>query len=157
MVDFNPTVVAATIAGFALLTGAFLTAFVTSRLKISEFRQRWIDELRSDLADYLAATQRLFRAHIENKEEWKLFKRGNEASVIFYRIKLRINPNENEFKEEDDQFLAALERVRSPLGLDQMMAETHWAEASEDILLKGRKLLKREWDRTKTVFWRWKA
>jgi hypothetical protein len=158
MLDFvNPTIGAAAIAALALLVGALVTQFVSSRLKISEFRQRWIEELRKDIADYLGATQRHFMAYAENQEPWKLFKLGNESSVIFYRIKMRINPNENKFKKEDDEFISSLERLRSPEGIDQMMAEHHWAEASEILLLSARKLLKREWDVTKKIFWRWSS
>jgi len=45
------TVVAAVIAG--LISVVALT--LTKEQKTSEFRQAWIDGLRSDLADYLAA------------------------------------------------------------------------------------------------------
>jgi hypothetical protein len=93
---------------------AVTAAWLTRLLKISEFRQAWINALRDDLAAYLGATQKWFHAYSRGEEEWKLFSMGNEASVILYRIKLRFNPNENKFKQQDDDFLAALDEIKNP-------------------------------------------
>jgi hypothetical protein len=56
------TAVIAATAGVAV---AFFTAWLARRLKISEFRQAWINDLRKDIADYLGASQRWFNAHLE--------------------------------------------------------------------------------------------
>jgi hypothetical protein len=95
-------------------TSSSHAAWLTRLLKISEFRQAWINALRDDLAAYLGATQKWFHAYSRGEEEWKLFSMGNEASVILYRIKLRFNPNENKFKQQDDDFLAALDEIKNP-------------------------------------------
>jgi hypothetical protein len=80
---------------------------------------------------------------------------GNEASVIFYRIKMRINPNESPHKKSDDEFIAALAKLRNPLLVPKEAAETHWGEASEDALEKARLLFKREWETTKRMGMPW--
>jgi hypothetical protein len=92
-------------AFIALLAGIIATvvaAWLTRLLKISEFRQAWINALREDIGAYLGATQKWFHAYSRGEEDGKLFAMGNEASVILYRIKMRFNPNQNESKQEDD-------------------------------------------------------
>jgi hypothetical protein len=98
------SIMAAIIALFA----AVIVALLARSLKISEFRQAWINDQRKDVADYLGVTQRWFKAWSSGEEEWKLFSMGNEASVIFYRIKMRINPNENKYKVEDESAMSHL-------------------------------------------------
>ena len=83
---------------------------------------------------------------------------GNEASVILYRIKLRFNPDENEFKQQDDDFLAALDEIANPGAFAAAIAETHWGNTSANIMLQARAILKREWEITKRFFvWPWTA
>jgi hypothetical protein len=77
---------------------------------------------------------------------------GNEASIILYRIKLRLNPNENKNKKEDDEFIAALEKIKNPASLRSTAVVGHWATAAEEIMIRGRKLLKREWQTTKLFY-----
>src|SRR5712671_151848 len=140
-------ILTAVIAGGVALGAAVLAAWLSRRLKISEFRQAWINDLRLDVADYLQKTQKWFKEYGESKEDFKLFSQGNDASVILYRIKMRLNPNERKHEE----FIATLEKIRTPYSLPKEMAEHHWATAAEDILEKARVLLKREWEVTKRM------
>jgi hypothetical protein len=126
---------------------------LSRRLKVSEFRQAWINSLREDIANYLGVTQRWFHATKMKEEQWKLFAVGNEASVILYRIKMRINPNENSNKREDDEFIAALEKIQTTGGVPDANLETHWATAAAEVTLRARKMLKREWETTKQFTW----
>jgi hypothetical protein len=145
------SIMAAIIALFA----AVIVALLARSLKISEFRQAWINDQRKDVADYLGVTQRWFKAWSSGEEEWKLFSMGNEASVIFYRIKMRINPNENKYKVEDESFLEALAKLRMPYTLSKQDAESYWSKAAEEIVEQSRLLFKREWEATKRrmVWW----
>jgi hypothetical protein len=143
--------VATIIAAIIAVCSAVVVAWLTRRLKISEFRQAWIIDLRKDVADYLGVTQRWFKSYADGEEHWKSFAMGNEAGVILARIKMRINPNENKYKKEDDEFIASLEQLRNPYSLPKEDAQTHWARASEDIVAKARLLLKREWEVTKRM------
>ena len=134
-----------------------LTGGLARRLKISEFRQAWISSLRDDIAAYLGTTQRWFNAASREEEGWKQFGMGNEATVILYRIRLRINPHENVHKKEDDEFLNALAKIQSPSNIPKAMLESYWAEAADDVADKARKLLKREWETTKRMrLWQWR-
>lgn len=144
-------IIVALIAFAAGVCVAAVTGGLSRRLKISEFRQAWINDLRNDVADYLGRTQKWFYAYGKQEEDWKLFNMGNEASVILYRIQMRINPNENEYKKDDDAFLAALLTLRSPGAVPPLAADTHWAEVSVEVISKARRLLKREWEITKRM------
>jgi hypothetical protein len=146
---------AAVIAAIIALCAAILVAWLGRRLKISEFRQAWINDLRKGVADYLGVTQRWFKGHKEKQDEWKLFSMGNEASVILYRIKMRINPLENVNKKSDDEFLAALEKLRNPKLAPEHAIEAYWGSAAEDAVEKARLLFKREWEITKRMGMPW--
>ncbi|WP_354114272.1 hypothetical protein [Bradyrhizobium sp. RT3a] len=135
------------------MTVSIVAGRLSRRLKVSEFRQVWINSLRDDIASYLGVTQRRFHAAKMEEEQGKLFVMGNEASVILYRIKMRINPNENRHKEEDEAFIAALEKIQTTDGVPEVQLERHWATAAAEITLLARKLLKREWDTTKEFTW----
>ncbi|WP_194391704.1 hypothetical protein [Bradyrhizobium sp. CCBAU 51765] len=147
------SILVALISFVAGVTVSVVAGRLSQRLKVSEFRQAWINSLREDIASYLGITQRWFHAAKMEEEPGKLFAMGNEASVILYRIKMRINPNENKHKREDDEFIASLERIQTTGGLPAVGLETHWATAAAEITLLARKLLKREWDITKQFRW----
>jgi hypothetical protein len=77
----------------------------------------------------------------------KLTTIGNEAKIILYRIKLRINPlDTNPTKAEDKQFLAQLDRVIDPMSAAPPNPRSSHNEEIEKALLLGRLLLKREWE-----------
>src|SRR5262249_25409587 len=135
---------------------AISVAWFGRRLKISEFRQQWINEQRKDVADYLGATQRWFAAYAKGEEAGKLFLMGNEASVILYRIKMRVNPLENPDKAADDAFIASLEKLRNPdLAPSKQTAEAYWGGAPEEVLRQAQLLFKREWTVTKKMGFPW--
>jgi len=93
------TVLAALIAGAISLVATTLS----KEQKISEFRQAWIDGLRSELAAFLSASRAFARSiealHSENQKESPFSKEKVSelrltAAESVYRIKLRLNPNE---------------------------------------------------------------
>ena len=77
----------------------------TQSIKISEFRQKWIDDLRNDISAYVGAAEKWFRKwdeinplpseKKEKREREDLFPIANDARVILHRIKLRFNPEDN--------------------------------------------------------------
>jgi len=97
--DFYPATVD---RAFAAVSAAAIAAWVSRAIKISEFRQAWINDLRKDIADYIGAAERWFRKYDElntltaperaDREQRELFPIANEARVILWRIKLRFNP-----------------------------------------------------------------
>jgi hypothetical protein len=142
--------------------GAFIAQWLSRRTKISEFRQAWIDDLRQDIADYVGASQRWFRKWEELneldgldsspkrgiREPKELFPIANEAMIILWRIRLRLNPRENRYKTQDDQFLACLDDLLNP-GKFAPEPRTRWLQLANDAVEKGREILKREWEVTK--------
>ena len=105
-------------AVIAAATGsAWLTAWATRKGRISEFRQKWINELRADVAAFLGAVRRYRDARGSEPGEAARY----EADQIYNRIELRINPRQNSNKEEDDKFLKVLEALlkKPPKGASQ--------------------------------------
>lgn len=151
------TVVAALIAG--LLSIVNLT--LNKEQKTSEFRQAWIDGLRGDLAAFFAAARAFARAsglvHAAGSEyveqtvvhisDQKLGDLRHEAAETYYRIKLRLNPDEPEHVELVrllDQAIAAQNKMLSTKSDD---AET--LKAVERAVDYSRPVLKTEWRRVK--------
>src|ERR1700722_7338246 len=105
---------------------ALLAPAVAYRLKIAEFRQAWINELRKDIADYVGVCRKWVGAYdrysqLEPSDETRpdifkneLFPIATDAFVLFFRIKMRINPLESETKKDDDELLAALASLTDP-------------------------------------------
>jgi len=132
-------------------------------VKISEFRQKWIDSLRDDVAAYIGATHKWVRKYEEvnaivefekkgKKEREEFLPLQNDALVILSRIKLRINPLKNRYKKEDDAFLLALDKLLDLGKLEPSeisTIEVGWRKAADDAIERARKILKREWEVTK--------
>lgn len=138
-------------------------------IKISEFRQAWIIDLRRDISDYIGAAQRWFRKYDElndpdlgssergRREGAELFPIANEALVILRRIKLRLNPRANRDKAEDDAFLRSLDDLLNPGKLDEQHLEPSWHKLADQTVGQAREILKREWEMTTHPIWRWKC
>ncbi|WP_029585336.1 hypothetical protein [Bradyrhizobium sp. URHD0069] len=136
---------------------------ISRSVKVSEFRQKWIDALREDVAAYIGAAHKWVRKYEEinniismeerdQKDRDELLPVQNDALVTLSRIKLRINPNKNRYKNEDDAFLLALEKLIDPNKLppiDPATIEVSWRKAAEEAIELTRRILKREWEVTK--------
>jgi len=100
--------------GAALITAciSFVNLTLSKEQKTSEFRQAWIDALRNDLAAFFSvsrafarfieAEKRISNPHPGQKSVFganKLEEFRHTAAETFYRIKLRLNPNEVEHSE----------------------------------------------------------
>lgn len=128
-------------------------------IKISEFRVKWIEELRSEIANFVGVAHRWIRLFEEfndltdqgakakfEKEQVRPVQ--NEALVILYRIRMRINPrNDSPTKTEDDSFLQALLDLLNPGKFPQ--GEPSWISSANETVELARKILKREWEETK--------
>lgn len=151
------TVVASLIAGLI----SFVNLTLTKEQKTSEFRQAWIDALREDLAEFFACSRAFARAtetfHLlgpNYKEKAALLISDQKVSDIRYqvaearyRIKLRLNPDEEEHQEllrlidlvvaEQNNMLAEKSEVAPTLGAIELAAEY------------AAPILKKEWERVK--------
>jgi hypothetical protein len=133
--------------------------------KIAEFREKWLAELRRDIADFVGAAERVlqkweeinqlpFRTsrQVAEKDRRRIEEQEpltNTARIILWRIRLRLNPRENETKAADDEFLAILEALWNPTLFNPSNGRTAWYRQADRAIELGRELLKREWDVTK--------
>jgi hypothetical protein len=150
---------AAILGAAAVVSAAIVAGRISNATKISEFRQTWIDNLRKDIADYVGTTHRWVRKYEElNKlqpfehhikiarERNELFPIANDARVILWRIRLRLNPRENKYKVEDDALLSSLLDLLDPQGKQN---EASWIKSADSAVEQAREILKREWEVTK--------
>lgn len=141
------TVAAALIA--ALVT--FLATVLSKEQKTSEFRQQWIDGLRTDLSDLCGEAvvlaimskrlegQALKREELERAIELR-YSNLVKARALATRIELRLNPSEHA------ALLHVLGGLREKLGAQSPDAVN---AALDKLVDSSKSVLKFEWDRVK--------
>lgn len=139
-------------AALIAATVAFVVAVLSKELKTSEFRQAWIDGLRTDIAEMVAIAQMTAhaatarRAYGEEKEKIVQFLYEKHSDFISIqtrknRILLRLNPAEH------TRLIGAVSTLADFSPLD---AEDQAIEASvEQLLAESQPVLKAEWERVK--------
>jgi hypothetical protein len=125
------------IAGSLLIAFVSLLGLIISKeMKVSEFRQAWIDALRDDLSDLISHVSAIREEHSSGDL------RASELAIYkaMARIRLRLNMDGDEEKA-----LAA--RIYS---LGDVLTATHTTSEvqteSEQILSTAQILLKKEWE-----------
>lgn len=148
--------------------GAVIAGVLTRELKISEFRQEWINELRKDIADYIGLARKWFRLYEElndsslemavraEKERKELFPLANDALVVLWRIKLRFSPRENLYKQQDERLLQSLLNLIDPGKTGAEIPGRSWQRAADETVELAREILKREWEITKRPWLKWR-
>ena len=112
------------------------SADVQMSSKIAEFRQKWINNLRRDLAKLNA----IHYYAVENKENGASNKHLEKAKNITTRVKLYMNPNDPLYPELCDLF----KEYENLNNMDEFeRTEKKYIDISQE-LLKG------EWDRLKS-------
>jgi len=148
--DFDIKVIVAVIAVFV----SFIGLIITKEQKTSEFRQKWIDEIRSDIASLMGclsefSTNWLVLGNQEYIEARKKFLTDNislinEIHVLFYRIELRLNPN------KDEKLIQVLKDIGSMIkSPNKMNQDSMFNDLTEKLNLQSHDMLKKEWDRVK--------
>lgn len=149
------------------LVVALIAPAVAHALKLAEFRQAWINELRKDVAEYMGLARKWAKGyeHYEeliareaphdqlNAKEAEVSAVLTEARVLMWRIQMRINQLENQNKALDDEFLAALASltdVRTVRPNEPDVSE-RWHSLAGHAVTQSRLLLKREWEVTKQL------
>jgi len=112
-------VCAALIAGFF----SYLNLIISKESKVSEFRQNWINELRTEIGEFAASTNALALLHREvakkamTTKEWldKSLPVIDKLDKAYTAITLRINGVEENKKHKviNEKFLSALEATRT--------------------------------------------
>ena len=139
MLQFNDTVAAAMIAALA----SWLSLVISKESKISEFRQKWIDGLRKDMAAFIGETSR-YHAYILGLTKEYAPERANE---LMSRIRLRLNLKE----KKHDNLFKAIEEYRTFIteshGVkDVMKCQDNAGEKTDEIALLAADVLKTEWN-----------
>lgn len=151
------TVVAALIAAAI----SFVTLTLNKEQKTSEFRQAWIDGLRSDLASFLAAVRAFARATQEHAHgeangdsktpfaftEEAVSTLRHQVAEVRYRIQLRLNPKEVNHQELLRLMAAAVDKQQKAI-VGQAKTEEVLA-AVEAAAIFAPQVLKAEWERVK--------
>jgi len=145
---------------------ALIAPMVAHTIKLAEFRQTWINDLRKDIADYIGLCRKWMRTYDDSddnlygfemsdkKQKSKdMFSIANDALVVLWRIKMRINPRENRYKLQDDQLIEALGDLLNPGKLTPTGSdlEAAWRKRAESAVDQSREVLKREWEVTKQL------
>ena len=151
--------IGAVAAAIITAVAATTAAWISRSIRISEFRQKWIDELRSDISSYVGVAEKWFRKwdeigvlsgdEKETREHDELFPIANEARVIVRRIRLRFNPEANPSKDEDEEFLKNLVDLINPGTL--LPEKILWDSMADRAVQNARRILKREWEVTKRI------
>jgi hypothetical protein len=137
-------ILGATITGLVSLLGLI----ISKENKISEFRQSWIDALRSELASLVAHLYAI-HAGLANipADDWWAQARDDYlgANRCFVSVRLRLNPREKS-SQTILELLDALEKCFAPgvaPSVDQL------APLEKKLVSESHALLKREWDRVR--------
>lgn len=141
------TIVAALIAAIV----ALLSLIIAKENKTSEFRQAWIDALRSEIGDAISSASALFILLDAGKKDAPdniFMDTWSKTTATLARIDLRLNLN-----EPDHQKLAGLLRHAEQMLRDADDGKPSTREQREqlqdDVVEISRSILKREWDRVK--------
>lgn len=155
--------------GAALIAAlfTFINLVSTKEAKISEFRQKWIDDLRADIANFVSKmdlvlalskegkylTQNAANLTSDDLDELNRLREQctahfTDAKRSYTFIQLRINKIESdeEAKTINKEFLAALKKTNiNPVHSDAREYSGHL----DDLVDKASALLKMEWKRVK--------
>ncbi len=129
---------AALIAGLISVVGLM----ITNQSKVSEFRQKWINELRDDIASVITHGFAIYEW--DGKDHKALNKAFSGMHRVTARISLRLNPQE----KETTLLLSKMNDMRKVL-------HTEGAEfedvnlAAQQLTQAGQTILKKEWTRVK--------
>lgn len=138
-----------------VMIGAITAAIIARGVKISEFRQAWINELRSDITEYVTKAHEWIEQYEEFNDEEnqnrkaklapKLHRSKYEALHYLNRIKLRFKPND----VDGNRLVAKLGDLLDPGKLVPPNRYASWRALSDAAVFDARILLKEEWEATK--------
>lgn len=137
----------------AALIGAiisFVGLIIAKESKVSEFRQAWIDDLRSELSKFLANVNAVVDAQYlsfdsSNERFEKLQPYFSSLNETYYLVALRLNDDEQLAKNLKSCMVSISTTVTSGLAIDQLAFE----KARIEYISLSNRLLKIEWTRVK--------
>lgn len=145
-------------AVFITATVAILVAFMTRALKISEFRQAWINGLRDEISEYMSKADEWiemwldFNGESDQQVKAEMDPKLNGVKYDAFRMLRKI---EMRFKPDDQKanaLLLSLLNLLDPAKLTSQSPYSGWRRQADDSVLQARHLLKEEWESTKNPF-----
>lgn len=147
--ELPPAALGAVIAAVITSTLAFVGIMVGKDQKTSEFRQAWIEGLRTDVSEYLSAAWSIWREvkHGDaNKPMWERVRdHATEEARLATRINLRLNFREQPSKDLDDKIKALTKSIQGWQATSFEDIKT----ASDEVEKATSIILKTEWERVK--------
>ena len=139
-------IIAATVAGAISL----VSLIISKENKTSEFRQLWIDALRSELSTYVSHSMEIHRHRVWDREssdeKWDSisdsYQKVNESIT---KIRLRLNPTENPSK----QILLLLKEYEKAFSNNEYPSQEDFSKLNHNFVEASQKLLKSEWNRVR--------
>ena len=138
--------------GAALIAGAvsLLGLVISKEQKVSEFRQAWIDALRSDVASLIShvnAIHGAFQAGFGNKGQ--IWQHAREdfigANSAVANIRLRLNPSEKQCEE----VLGLVTELERELAVGNAPSHKRLDKIEHELVASVQVLLKAEWIRVR--------
>lgn len=145
-------ITAALIAAFA----AIFAALMARELKISEFRQAWINGLRDEISEYTTKAHEWMDLYLDTNASYdqaykeEMYRKLNalkyESFRAYRKIQMRFKPTD----EAANKLLASLLGLVDP-GKSGVNADAYgiWRKHADETILEARYLLKEEWETTK--------
>ena len=140
------------IVALIAVLASFLGLIISKEHTISEFRQKWIDEIRDDIASLIGnLTQYHISWMIQDKKAKKITFLAENTSLIndtfglLRRIQLRLNPIKD--KSLIDKLLEIEKVMVSPEKLDE---DECFQKLTDGLLSQSHEMLKTEWDKVKS-------
>ena len=151
-------VAAATVVAALITAIASLVSLVNSKeQKTTEFRQAWINSLRTEVANFQSQARYIAGAiHNAKRFDPNCFTRDSKAyetyaenradmSNAYYLISLHFKPDDEDFKKLKILMESALDQLRKPGSLSFESIN----KTLEDTTREVRTVLKEEWERVK--------
>lgn len=147
---FVGPIVAAVIGGGV----AFIASVLSKEQKTSEFRQAWIDAIRTDLSEFVSLIVVMHDSLIVRERSGEtteqrvqfLFEHRRDfiqMEALSAKIKLRLNP------EEHSNFIALIDLIQDIKNDTRKIGDKESDLVAKKIIYESQKLLKLEWRRVK--------
>jgi endonuclease/exonuclease/phosphatase (EEP) superfamily protein YafD len=115
---------------------------------LTKNRQEWINDIRNTLAHFIVSTHRCRNSLMVTPEKRDLDRIGSnvdEAWLHLTRLRLLINSKENDHRDLVEKANLMFDMIQKDGGQPSLM------EVERDLLVKGQEILKREWERVKSL------
>lgn len=150
MNELPPLAIGAIVA--ALITGllSLLGLIISKEHKVSEFRQDWINSLRSELASLISHANAIHGAGAaalgSEADIWKVVRYDFVGiNLAAANIRLRLNPKEKEAKA----VLEKIENLEKLLEPGRSMDYSEMNRVEKELVAEAQMLLKNEWMRVR--------